>query len=284
MIENKYIYSLLKYKHSAILDESLNVGLLIYFQNDGSFVFEHSKKLSRIKSIYPIVSDKIIKHYLHQISYRLKRFDNLTDEFIKVELRQSFDYFLSNQILPYDGSSLQFSSSKTNFQYEKNNKEIKKHLIDLFLFEEVDNKANKDYLLAKKFYSNIKNKIDSIDPKYFKKDYKVQNSSGVEFNFNYAWKNGSLNLVKPLNFDLSEAKYISDKAHKNYGLIVDLQDKAEQNDLRFDFLVGRPKRKELFKEYDHSIKLLGGLKRIDIIEEEEISRYSNRALDTLLNK
>ena len=59
-----YTYSVLKYKHSALLDESINVGLIIYFYSTKSFVFKFSKNLSRIKSIYDNVPDRVIKHYL----------------------------------------------------------------------------------------------------------------------------------------------------------------------------------------------------------------------------
>lgn len=285
MNENLYKYSLLQYKHSALLNESLNIGVLIYFQNKNSFVFKYSKKLSRVKNVYSNVSDKIIKHYLKQINSKINKFNELSnDVFFKEEISSSFETFISNHLLPKDGSSLQFSKPINSFQYEKGNNDIIDYLVNLFLFEESEPISSKDYVLVKSFYSNIKRELNHIDPKYFKKDFKVKNKTGVEFNFNYAWKNGSLNLVKPLNFDLNDSKYISDKAHKNYGLVVDLQDSAEKEDFRYDFLVGRPTNKRLFKEYDHSIALLEKLPRINIIEENEIEKYSFDAIDTLLKK
>ncbi len=52
MKNNFYTYCLLKYKHSPFLDESVNIGVLIYFGDSQRFSFKYSKNLSRIKSIY----------------------------------------------------------------------------------------------------------------------------------------------------------------------------------------------------------------------------------------
>lgn len=286
-MENKYIYSLLKYKHSSILGESLNIGLLVYFDNDNSFHFIFNNRLSRPKSIYNSFPEKTIKNYLREINSKVSLVNSKIDDFYQLEINKSFDLFISNYFLPSDGSALQFDNSILNFQYSKENNSIIDYLNSIYLFEQSEIKKDKEYELAKKFYRKVKkyvNEVGNSNNPNFYKDYKVQNKTGVEFNFKYAWQNGSLNLVKPINFDLSEPRYVANKAHLTYGLLVDLQDVAISKNLNYDLLLGIPTKKDLFKEYDHSKKLLSQLNRINLIEEDSIDNYTERLIKSISRK
>ncbi|APY07174.1 hypothetical protein BWZ20_02135 [Winogradskyella sp. J14-2] len=283
-MENKYTYSLLRYKHSALLGESLNVGLLIYFDNDDRFHFIFNNRLSRLKNIYQHFPEKTVKNYLREIKSKVSIVNSKFDNFYKLEIDRSFDSFISNYFLPYDGSALQFSNSTFNFQYSKENKAILKYLSDIYLFEQSQVKKDKEYELAKTFYRKVKNYVNEVgksnSPNFYK-DYKVKNKTGIEFNFKYAWQNGSLNLVKPLNFDLSEPRYVANKAHLTYGLLVDLEDVAISKNLSYDLLLGVPTKKDLFREYDHSKKLLSQLNRINLVEENSIDTYTQRLIKSI---
>ena len=283
-MEKRYSYSILNYKHSVFLGESLNIGVLIYFINENRFHFEYSNRLSRIKSIYSNVSEKTIKHYLGQISKKVDILNKKSDPFFEVEILESLDSFIGSELLPIDGSSLQFKESVVNFQNSKNNQEIIDYLSDSFLFELNDYTPNKDYLLTKKFYDGIKgrlNKLTSEQSSRLIKDYVIKNETGTEFKFSYAWQNGSLNLIKPINFDLTDANNIARKAYLNYGQFVDLSDEAERNNLRYDLLIGIPKKRDLFKEYEHSLSLLSKIKCTKIILEDEIDNYSEYAISAI---
>lgn len=286
-MENKYIYSLLKYKHSALLGESLNVGLLIYFENNNKFHFIFNNRLSRLKSIYQNFPEKTVKNYLREIKSKVTLVNKNIDTFYELEINNAFDSFVSNYFLPLDGSALQFDNYIFNFQYSKENKTIINYLNNLYLFEPLQNKKDKEYELAKTFYRKVKNHVNEVgksNKPNFYKDYKVENKTGVEFNFKYAWQNGSLNLVKPLNFDLSEPRYIANKAHLTYGLLVDLEDTAISKNLNYDLLLGIPTKRNLFKEYDHSKKLLSQLNRINLIEENLIDNYTERLIKSISKK
>jgi len=284
MKELNYKYSVLQYKHSAVLGECLNIGVLIYFEQDNSLFFTHSSKLARLKSVYQNVSEKSIKYYLKQIKFKVSKLGSNIDSFFISDIDNSFESFISNYILPRDGSALQFSKIRNNFQYDKSNKQIINYLISTYLFENTESRENKDYALAKKFYENIKKELGSdLDPNLFQKNYKLKNDSGVEFRFNYAWQNEHWHLVKPLNFDLVDAKNISEKTHRNIGLVIDLEEKARYKDLKFDFLVGKPTNRELYKEYEHSLYLLERFEYSNIIEEDNIKNYSRDAINSIIS-
>jgi len=289
MINNKYKYSILKYQHSALLGESLNIGVLIYFPYIDKFVFNYSKNLTRIKAIYDIVSEKTIKHYLSQIELRLRKFSSEYELFEK-DKYEYFDQFIDQFILPNDGSVLQFSKNRESYFYNQDIEYIISNLTNKYLFEKEKNIAgvtiSKEPLILKKFY-NYLSVLDldhntSLNHKFYK-NYKVRNETGNEFNFEYGWNNDSLHLVKPISFDLKDSKNLADKAYKNFGLFTDLKNEAIINNLKYDLLIGKPESKELFKEFDHALNLLNMLDRVEIILEENIEDYSQKAITAILN-
>ncbi|CAM2861275.1 Protein of unknown function [Flavobacterium frigoris] len=280
-----YKYCILKYKHSPFLDESVNIGLLIFYSNTGKFSFNYSKNLSRIKYIYDNVPERTIKEYLKQIEKRIKNFSLNDDVFHKLEI-DDLSSFVSKYLLPADGSVLQFSNYKNDFQLDFKNDFIedilqKKHLIDDLKSQ---NNQSKEPELLHKFYKNLKGldfKTINRDKKKFYIDYTVKNETGNEFKFDYGWQNGTLNLVKPISFDLKESKSIAEKAYKNLGQFIDLENEAKKSNLRYDLIIGRPQSKSLFKEYDHALSLLEKIKHAKIIEEKEIDLYSLKAIKAI---
>lgn len=285
MKKDFYKYCVLKYKHSPFLDESINIGLLIFFSNVGKFSFSYSKNLSRIKVIYNNVPERTIKEYLKQIDKRLERLSLNNDVFHKLEI-DDLSSFISKYILPLDGSVLQFSNFKTDYQQDFKNDFIEEILLNKYLIEDIKHQFNqpKEPELLHQFYNNLRGldfNLINKDKKRFFVDYTVTNENGNEFKFDYAWQNGSLNLVKPISFDLKESKSIAEKAYKNLGQFIDLENEAKNNNLRYDLIIGRPKFKSLFKDYDHAISLLDKIKYARIIEENEIDNYSQKAIKAI---
>lgn len=285
MKKDFYKYCVLKYKHSPFLDESINIGVLIFFSNVGKFSFSYSKNLSRIKFIYNNVPERTIKEYLKQIDKRLERLSLKNDVFHKLEI-DDLTSFISKYLLPFDGSVLQFSNCKTNYQYNFKNEFIEEILLNKYFIDDIKFQFNqpKEPELLQQFYKNLRGldfNIINRDKKKFFVDYTVTNETGNEFKFDYAWQNGSLNLVKPISFDLKESKSIAEKAYKNLGQFIDLENEAKKNNLRYDLILGRPKSKSLFRDYDHAISLLEKINYAKIIEENEINNYSLKAIKAI---
>lgn len=283
-MENKYTYSLLQYKHSPLLGESLNLGLLVYFSNENRLHFLYTKNLSRIKSIYSDIPEKVIRNYLKEIKNKTEVLNKNIDFLFINEIEDRFDTFLNDYLLPRDESSLQFEHNIVGFQHSNSNDKILKYLSNAFIRIDSVHKVDKEYEIGKRFYRSIKQYVKEVgksnSPNFYK-DYKIKNSTGVEFNFKYAWQNGSLNLVKPLNFDLSEPRHIASKAHQNYGLFVDLKNVAEERNLRYDLIIGEPTKKGLIKEFNHSIKLLSNLDKVKLIEEDKLNTYTQKLIKSL---
>jgi Protein of unknown function (DUF3037) len=288
MKTNFYTYCILKYKHSPYLDESINIGVLIYFNDTNRFSFKYSKNLSRIKSIYDNVPEKTIKEYIRQIDKHLRIHQEIKDNLFPLN-DLNLKTFLSRNILPNDSTVLQFSHFKTESLRGFKEEFIEKIISDKVFIDDVKpiSHQQQEPKLISKLITNLK---DSGLNNYkhqnnnFKEGYVLINETGSEFKFDIAWQNGTLNLIKPIGFDLKEGISILNKAHKNFGQFYDLQKEAIEKKLRYDLIIGKPKSKNLFKDFDHAINLLQKIENTNLIDEDNLKEYSEKVITAISKK
>jgi hypothetical protein len=267
------------------LEESLNIGVLIYFHNTQKFIFKYSKTLSRIKSIYDGVPEKTIKEHIRQIDKFLIKYQKDKENLFPLD-SLDLNQFLSQKVLPNDSSVLQFCKFKTEFVRGFSEEFLKSIILDRFFVEDI--KVSKYFSQEPRLINNLfKNlKLSGFENfknrnSRFKEDYILTNESGTEYKFDVAWQNGTLNLIKPIGFDLKEARNIANKAHKNFGQFYDLREEAISQGLRYDLIIGKPSNKNLFKEFDHSIELLSTLKHVSIVDESKLKEYSEKIISAI---
>lgn len=289
-IQNSYIYSVLQYKHSEISGEAVNIGILLFWPKTNSLIFRYSKNLNRIKSLYKNFSDKIILDYLKILDKKCNTLNNSKTTLFTLQNTFYYDEYLETQFLFNNNNSLQFSKSISAYNYFDDYEDVllnlsERYFISIDEIKEV--RTNKETFILKKFNDTLEDlgisSIENIENKYIKNKI-VTNETGNKIKFDIAWQNGSLNLIKPINFDLNDQKNIADKAYKNFGLFTDLENEAIENNYRYDLMVIRPQNSTFFKDYDHALKLLSNLNKVKLVEEEEFIKYTRYAYDELIKK
>lgn len=290
LITSIYTYSVLQYRHSQILGEVLNVGLLVYLPEYKQLEFIYPKKLSRITTVYPQVQEKSIRHYLRSFAAKVDNLNKVQSVFANDQLDISFVQFISENLLPPDSSALQFDEPKRGLlksDFLKKNDDIKsitRKLYELYFSvydsDLIESTKTDEIQLLTTYRNFIKDKEKELGIQFNKiiYDYEVKTKYGEIFKFDIAWKNGSTNLVKPVSFDLTRPNDVQNKALRYYGQFVHLDKQAELNNLRFDVLLAKPKNKDLFSQYDSAIKLLEEPKRVRLVFEEEIYKYSEKTI------
>lgn len=282
MKNNFYTYCLLKYKHSPFLDESVNVGVLIYFGNSQTFSFKYSKNLSRIKSIYSNVPEKTIKEYLRQIHSRLLKFQSNDKDIFPLNDLNLRD-FLNLNVLPIDAAVLQFTSFRTDVQ------EIDQSIIEDIIFEQYfieDIKNTNNQSQEPKLISHLYNELrksgfyEVVNKNRVQKDFNVKTDTG-NFNFDFAWKNGVWNLVKPVGFDLKTGDGIIQKARNNLGEFTDLESEVKSQ-YKCAIIVGKPTDRKLYSNYTKALNILHKLpKTITVLEENDLKEYSRQVVEAV---
>lgn len=283
MKTNIYTYCILKYKHSPFLDESINIGVLIYFESTQKFVFKYSKTLHRIKTIYNNVPEKTIKEYLRQIDKYLTKYQTLKENIFPLN-GLNLKSFLAQNVLPADSTVLQFSHFKTDYLRDFKEEFIEKIIVEKVFIDDIKQHytPQQEPKIIAHLYKELKRQgFEEIANKNrIKKDFNIQTNTG-NFNFDFAWKNGVWNLVKPVGFDLKTGDGIVQKARNNLGEFTDLESEVK-SEYKCALIVGKPSDKKLYQNYTKALNILHKLpETISIIEEKDIKAYSNQILEEI---
>lgn len=271
-------YSILRYRHSYLLQEEVNVGLLFFFDEDKRVEFLYPKSLQRISSLYHNFSVTLIKNYFKTFERAAKEvqkeFQSESEKLFSSELRS----YINSRFLPDDASALYFTDLKQG-NYSNVQKTLQ-YYKDQFLseYEIQKKKDHKDERYILKRVTNILHDLPDSRQDIVKRDIKLETDLLSE-KFDYAWKNGITNLITPVGFDLQHQESIKDKACTWQGKLSTLSEVADKEGYKFDIIVTRPTQKSLYKPYDQALRLIekAGANQ-EIIEEDQLSSYSNRLL------
>lgn len=278
MNNKTFRYSILRYRHSYLLQEEVNVGLLFFFDEEKRVEFLYPKSLQRISSLYHDFSVNLIKKYFRTFERAAKKVQKELSRESETLFHSNLKSYINNYFLPDDASALYFTELKTG-NYNRT-QETLTYYFDQFLseYEPPKKKDQRDerYILRK--VSRIVDKLPE--------DRKGIIHRGVELKtdllsekFDYAWKNGTTNLITPVGFDLQHPQSIKNKACEWQGKLNTLAEEAQKNNYKFDIIVTQPLDKELFKAYDKAVQLIDRASAIqEIFEEQNLESYSERIL------
>lgn len=274
----QFTYSILKYQHSQLLGESLNVGVLFSFDQDAKLYFVAGNP-QRVKAVYPEFDANIFQSIAKSIKYKVA-------QSAKIELFRN-KYILKDYIntilLPEDSSALQFSEIYAAVNSLGSNQravdEFARLLLPSVETKKEEVKHNEGFIL-KKFTDSIIKRNITIDHR-MRRDYPIK-IKGVHLNFDLSWKNGIVHLVKPISFDLKEEREILQKSVTFFGYLDLLKDHAKKHDLKFDLLVAGPQDNKLQSVYDDALyNLSRSPAPKEIVTEEKLEEYSEETAKIL---
>lgn len=281
-MNKQLIYSILQYKHSPILGKAINVGVLYYFPGEEKRLYLHITNATRIKHIYKDFNPKYFSSILSLIKNNVVKYSG--DLYAEKLLNDNLKEFIHLYLLKNDDTALQFSD--LNFVLniysnpEKAVEEYTKILIPLtFKNESLNIKYNDSYIIRKfktRLFKNNKELEDKVEKNY------VIKTDEVKIKFDIAWKNGSLNLVHPLSFDLQDAQSIQRKTAEYCSYLTWLNQYTKENNCRVDLLLAKPQDISLQSVYNKSIRLLQEVNsNKKVVPFEEIDSYTDKTLEFL---
>ena len=290
-MNNSIFYSILQYKHSIVAGEVLNVGILFSFPKKNEIKFV-AGNLKRIKAIYPDFDVNLPVKINTSINNKIVRLDSETGNLFskKVIYTANTEYTLSEYIKKYilleDSTSLQFSEPFAAVDVFNNSQqtidEYSRILLPDFEIKREVNRHNENFIL-KQFTEKLHNRNIVIDHR-FTRNKRVE-TKGVNLNFDFAWKNGTTHLIKPISFDLQEEREIQRKSVEYYGYLDLLEDHAKRNDFKFDLLLWKPQDEKLLKSYHNAIEIIDKSKAPkEIYTEDRLTEYSDYTATELHKK
>lgn len=278
---NSYLtYSVLQYKYSLVLGESLNVGILFYFPEENFFEFV-SGDGSRAKSIYPEFDNSLFNGFLKVIISKVKKHVDLFNE---KPVDSDFAKYIHKYILAEDAAGLVFREPvhiKNVFADRKEAiNEFSKLLLPGINIEKPSIiKHNENYII-KQFNGYILGKDKSLESKFTKNV--LLKTKHFNIKFDISWQNKTHNYIKPINFDFNDEILLQNKAAVFYCYITDLADYASANKSRFDFLVSKPQDIKYHRAYENALDFLESVQTPkQLITEDHWQDYSQNVLAEL---
>ncbi|WP_286733056.1 MULTISPECIES: DUF3037 domain-containing protein [Sphingobacterium] len=174
MNELKINVNILRYNHSHLLGELINVGLLVYYVQERKVDFFYIDSFDRLTLLYPDFRGTYLKQQFSFIQKKIASID--TKELYEGGKKLNILSYLEKKILPRDSSQLQFSEN-INVSYPKEyfiKSDFERNLIESYLVIEEQSIKRSGYTLLDKIDNRLnlwitpdeKNKITKI-----KKDF-----------------------------------------------------------------------------------------------------------------
>lgn len=279
-MSNYFTYSVLQYKHSLTLGESLNVGILFYFPEDNIFEFVSGDGY-RAKSIYPDFDNSLFNAYLKAITTKVKKHVDLFNE---KPLGSDFASYVHKFILAEDAAGLIFREPVTlkNVFISRAQAidEYSKLLLPGIDIEKPSIIRHNENYIIKRFNGYIFGQDKSLESK-FKKNEPVR-TKHFNLKFDLSWQKTNQNYIKPISFDFADESSIQTKAAVFYSYIIDLSEYAAANKSRFDFLVSKPQLTEFNRAYENALDFLNSAKNHGkIVTEDNWQKYSQNIISEL---
>lgn len=289
-MNNSFQYTVLKYRHSLLLNEVVNVGLLFYFQSERIIQFICPNKLNRISHLYNNIDINNIKTIQNIFSIRCGELNKRWKYPIGGALldynsseQSKFSDIITEHFLVNDSSSLYFDEirSGSNIGIDYIIRHYKREYFSCYDEVVTYNHRKDEKYLEQRLKTALKASISNIHRIEVNKEVSV---GLITERFKWGWKNGTENLIAPIGFDLLEAETIKQKALSWYGKLSLLKEFAINNNISFHIITSNPTNKQLYKEYEKALKVLDKANApTKIIEEPKILDYSEYILNNISN-
>lgn len=278
-MNKQFTYSVLQYKHSLILGESLNVGILFYFPIENRFEFVKGDG-TRAKSIYPDFDNSTFNAYIKSITLKVKEH---VDIFNELENKIDFSKYIHQNILAIDAAGLVFNESVTTSTEITDSKKIIDEYSRLLLpginiEKPLITKHNENFII-KTFSNYVFGKNKEVEKK-FKKNELIR-TKHFSIKFDYSFQKETTNFIKPISFDLTDEISIQNKSAILYSQLVDLKEYINSSPSKFDILIAKPQN-GFRKEFENALDLIDSVKiPKKLILEEDWRKFSDDTLNLL---
>ena len=268
-----YQFVLLRYHHDVATGEFANVGVLLYSPQASTLQFRCNSHLGRLSDFFGKFNHPDTRGVLSHLSVW---FDEVSSSlFSKSRLGFDSGYGSVLQIaysaLPRDDGAFQWSPERAGWSDD--------------IVETFDSIYTR-FIARYDSHSEAVRKDDSYVWKKFHRAIKVKkldhlivpakiSSPLSEHTFEHTYKNGVINILQPLSFDLSSGSYIQEKAAKWYG-IFDILSKSTDK-FKVLFLLAPPTSQDFRQDYLKAKDILSCIdSKKDFLSEGQEDELSHR--------
>ena len=296
-MKNYFSYCFIRYSHSVMLEEAINVGMVFLFPEQRRVVTKFPKKFKGLDCLYAGFDEPMVKQYFDLIQSKLEQFDgtdrSFTDKFALSSVRD----YIYNNIIVDDESSIQISEIKSAVLYSQNIDKISEEIfisyfnhyksfelpLEVATHKIMEQEISAEESMASQFEKLLVQRNVNVDKLFERQVHFKSELTDTEVIFDYAWNSDRTeNFFKALNLNLNSKKRIQDRALAlNGGVHVLDMENALPNNSKLNFVVAPPQPR-LERYFDSAIRILEkSSSNTRVILEKDLPQYTEEVAQSL---
>jgi len=262
----KYSAVLLRYVHDVVGAEFVNVGVVVYAPDAKFLGCICTQRYGRLSSLFGKnrVAGANLRELFRYVQARIEELGGRFSGKFDFGDRPSSIMQIVHGVVPPDDSSLQWSQEMGGVTEDP--QRTLEEMYDRFVvkYERPGERQGRE---DEDVWKTFKRALEAERVIGYLKPYLVR-ARDYEHEFSRAWRNGRLNVLEPMSFDMADGGQILEKATRWLGRLQALTDSEER--FKFYALVGEPTDRRL---YPHFVKAKNLLDKISVehslVKEEE---------------
>lgn len=269
-----YEFSVLRYVHDTLTGEFINVGVVIYCENEKWISAQCRNTYARVSAVFPNLNSSHFRKMMKFVQAEFCRANqslNTELQFSEIKSLQT----LLHKVLPKDDSSMQWSSVSAGLTLN-----LEEELALLFerYVSHYDAKIARERRTEQDIWKDFKKTLEnfSLSEEFQPKRISVKDD---ELEFQHSWKNGIWHCIEPVSFDLTDGDYFKDKAHRWLGQLSSIQNSTEE--FKVYLLVSPPTEIELQPAFNKALSIL---RKIPVASEIYLEQEAPRLAEEIQKK
>jgi hypothetical protein len=266
----KYTFTVLRYIHDPVAGETANVGVALYVPDTNFFDSICTHTYGRLSAYFAGFNGEHFRRMMKHIERRVEEVSRTLNQ-LAFESRPNDVMACVARVLPYDDSSLQFSTvigSGTTSDPQRTLNDLYERYVERYS-KRLEKPSRTDDDVLRVFKEPLVER--QILPKLTSKKIIGKDD---EYEFRYAWKNGVWNTCEAVSLDLTESGSIIEKANEWLGRAVNLRESAE--DFKLYLLLGKPSNsKPLLDAFRRAERILDKMPvQHQLVPEDEAQTFA----------
>lgn len=231
-------YSILHYRHDITTGEVINIGMAFYCPNTNYFRGKTITLFKRVLDIFPDTDAHFLRKYTNLINSRIRK---ISKEFEakQPKIPNSYENELRNllpRVLIPDDSSIFYGEIKFGLAPIQ---DIEKIFGQLYysIIEKYNSKKDKNSRTNEEVWKYYRKPLKKMSIASYLTKQKIVTIND-ELHFDYGWKNGKINILNPMSFDLQDTTSMRKKTNEILGTIFSVNLTNQVNN--FYLLLGEP--------------------------------------------
>lgn len=269
-----YEFSVLRYVHDTLTGEFINVGVVIYCENEKWISAQCRNTYARVSAVFPNLNSSHFRKMMKFVQAEFCRANQSLNTELQLSEIKSLQTLL-HKVLPKDDSSMQWSSVSAGLTL---NLEEELALLYERYVSHYDAKIARERRTEQDIWKDFKKTLEnfSLSEEFQPKRISVKDD---EIEFQHSWKNGIWHCIEPVSFDLTDGDYFKDKAHRWLGQLSSIQDSTEE--FKVYLLVSPPTEIELQPAFNKALSIL---RKIPVASEIYLEQEAPRLAEEIQKK